>query len=757
MTSDKNLLSLDREWYLLRYPDVADSGVDPSYHFDTYGKDEGRLPNSRAEEILSGDGFDRTWYKRFYKEVLSKDLDPAEHYLFIGRVENKFPNADAAHRASLLAVFDPIWYLARNHDVAKSGVKPSEHFLKYGYEEGRSPNERLEPRAKWRNWFDPSWYTARYPEVVRFGLSPLEHYLRIGVYENRAPHSGAEDKEEWATIVDEDWYANRYSDVTASGLRPLDHFIKYGIISHRRPNASVKYCGEPVEFASVDIILNTATSDNVVLFVTFTPTGKLRPHIIHHLKAFRNSAVSIFLIIATNSPSVEPDEEIYSLVDVILKRENKGFDFAAWAHIFRMYPDLFYKKSVILANDSTFGPFNESAFGEMLKSMYDTKSAIVGLTGNEEFGWHLQSYFLLLKQAALTSPAFQNFIAGVVSFKNKEEVIYEYETRFTQEMTKQGLHCEALYASIDSTNPTYYRWRDLIESGFPYVKISVFLGDAVRRGVCGWRDQLQERGYDTIAADSVLAENYAIGTTDKFLDFSRGLISQRNALYNLHQFFASKSRIVLHTSRMPKISVVIVAYNRAEHLLSLINDIGSFQRFGEIELIIIDNGSSDETAHLCSLLSNASIITYSSPKNAVTILRDVAVKARTSTFLLLRDIIYFNTEVIDTAISTFSSLDSRKLITGSISDINNYAPSPYPSFSELRTERFINPDYSVFENTSGDAFDYISIFSRTCLERCVLTDGEPAGDLQSRSFLGDILTAADIEIEFDHRLGIVLV
>lgn len=757
MPHNDNLLAVDQAWYLSRYKDVAENGIGAEEHYQIYGKQEGRFPNTAAAEILTCDGFDRAWYGRFYSDIIAVGTDPTEHYLTSGKESGRFPNPESLQRASLLEMFDPIWYLARNRDVAKSGVKPAEHFLQYGYEEGRSPNERLESRARWRRWFDLSWYTARYPDAAHLSMSPLEHYLRIGIYEGRAPHPGADDREEWDKIVDGEWYAERYGDVAASGLSPLDHFIKYGIIAHRRPNAVTEICSDPVECASVEVIKHTVVSENVVLFVTFTPTEHLRPHIVHHLRAFKAAALSTVLIIATDSSTVEIDDEVHALATVILKRENKGFDFAAWAHAFRLYPDLFNKDSLIFANDSTFGPFNDDAFVEMYRKLHGSKADIVGLTSNDEFGWHLQSYFLLLKRTALRSTAFQNFMASVVSFQRKEEVIYEYETQFTQKMLGQGLHCEVLYDAIDATNPTYYRWRDLIERGFPYIKVSVLIGDAVKRGVGGWRGLLRERGYRTSDADRTLAENYLIGPPDKHLDFSRGLIAQRNALYNLHRFLASDASIAQTKVGTPKFCLVVVSHNRAEYLLSLLKEIRSYGNLDELELLLVNNGSNDETSELCSRLLGFPILNYPSPVDTATILRDAALKSQSPCFIILNNALYFDTKVIDAAKRLIDGLSDERAIAGSVKQIIGYAISPYPPRDETEHACFRRPVCSAFEDTGDEASDYLFIFNKACLDRCDLSETVSAADPELGMFLSRIFTKAGIRIEADPQLEIALI
>src|SRR5262249_11330348 len=59
--ADLNLIKrsglFDRDWYLARYPDVANSGMDPARHYLQYGASEGRTP---------GPDLDSAWYLSEY-------------------------------------------------------------------------------------------------------------------------------------------------------------------------------------------------------------------------------------------------------------------------------------------------------------------------------------------------------------------------------------------------------------------------------------------------------------------------------------------------------------------------------------------------------------------------------------------------------------------------------------------------------------------------------------------------------------------
>ncbi len=62
----------DADWYLESYPDVDISGVNPLWHFATFGGKEGRNP---------GPNFDTRRYLSDHPEATSLGLDAVSHFL----------------------------------------------------------------------------------------------------------------------------------------------------------------------------------------------------------------------------------------------------------------------------------------------------------------------------------------------------------------------------------------------------------------------------------------------------------------------------------------------------------------------------------------------------------------------------------------------------------------------------------------------------------------------------------------------------
>ena len=70
-----------------------------------------------------------------------------------------------------------------------------------------------------------------------------------------------------------------------------------------------------------------------------------------------------------------------SQVDGLFVRQAKGYDFAAWAHMLRLHPELFAAKIMYLTNDSVIGPIDQSEFSDVISQIRDSKADVIALTG----------------------------------------------------------------------------------------------------------------------------------------------------------------------------------------------------------------------------------------------------------------------------------------------------------------------------------------------------------------------------------------
>jgi GT2 family glycosyltransferase len=112
----------DVEWYLQKYRDVAEAGLDPITHYIEYGAREGRNPNPL---------FDTAWYLSYYPDVAAAGANPLAHYAEYGSREQEGRDPHPS--------FSTLYYYAQNPEVAAAKLNPLLHYLSEGKAAGRLP------------------------------------------------------------------------------------------------------------------------------------------------------------------------------------------------------------------------------------------------------------------------------------------------------------------------------------------------------------------------------------------------------------------------------------------------------------------------------------------------------------------------------------------------------------------------------------------------------------------------------------------
>ena len=244
----------------------------------------------------------------------------------------------------------------------------------------------------------------------------------------------------WREHFDGNWYLNTYPDVAEGGMEPFEHFLKYGLKEGRQPGPQTPIRGSssPVTEAEIYCHKPPAVRGEVALFATYSPNGRLKPHVRHYLDCLKRHNIGVILIVAADQPFVS-EADLVSVIDGMFVRQNQGYDFAAWAHVLRLHPELIDARILYLLNDSVFGPTNDASFGRLLRRLRDSRADCIGLTENYVWSWHYQSYFLAFKPRALRSSVFQKFIRDIVSFEDKQDVINQYELRVAWLLQTAGL------------------------------------------------------------------------------------------------------------------------------------------------------------------------------------------------------------------------------------------------------------------------------------------------------------------------------
>ena len=225
--------------------------------------------------------------------------------------------------------------------------------------------------------------------------------------------------------------------------------------------------------------LRKKISSELCLFVTYAPSNSLKPHVVGHVLALLDEGIDVVLIINSDLKSSDfaiPLSLISRLRGVYF-RENKGFDFGAWAQVAQLVHDFNDLDRMYWINDSIVGPFDIASYNELISKVKTIRSDLVGLTENFFPQYHLQSFFLVFNRRLLKDDIFFSFISSVLNLPTKQNVIDFYETELTGFITEYKFSCECLFQNRNYKDSfkdeTTRAWQSLIKRGFPFIKASV--------------------------------------------------------------------------------------------------------------------------------------------------------------------------------------------------------------------------------------------------------------------------------------------
>jgi lipopolysaccharide biosynthesis protein len=185
----------------------------------------------------------------------------------------------------------------------------------------------------------------------------------------------------------------------------------------------------------------------VAVFVHFDAAGVVQDYVLFYLAALRTAGFEIVLI--SNGQDLAPAAmaQVLPMCAHVLARDNIGYDFAAYRDGLAFLGDLSRFDTVVLANDSVYGPLFDL---RDILARCDPLIEVWGITDSWSGRYHLQSYFLLLQGEALRNPCLARFFAAVLPIQSKLWVVRHYETGFSQAMLRGGLRCGALFAYRDA-------------------------------------------------------------------------------------------------------------------------------------------------------------------------------------------------------------------------------------------------------------------------------------------------------------------
>jgi len=194
----------DAEWYGKRFPDVAQSTLDPLQHYMEVGMKQGRDPNPL---------FMSEWYFNRYLASAAEPPPPILHYIDSGASAGLAPHP----------LFHTSWYSNRNANIANFGGTLLEHYLTVGLKSGMSATPLI----------DPEWYLKTHPEAKNTGQNAFWHYLTVGASAGNNPNA----------FFDAASYGNQFPELKAGGQNPLSHYLEVGAAKGCDPSAEFSTLG----------------------------------------------------------------------------------------------------------------------------------------------------------------------------------------------------------------------------------------------------------------------------------------------------------------------------------------------------------------------------------------------------------------------------------------------------------------------------------------------------------------------------------
>ena len=194
----------DKLYYLSHNIDVFLAGVDPLWHYNTFGWHEGRDPNAL---------FDTSGYLAINKDVAAAGINPLDHYHQSGWHEGRDPSGS----------FDTLLYPIHNPDVAAIGMDPLAHYLAFGRPEGRAIYAAVGPRRRRlrrASTTSGTIRTLRRPASTRCSTTICSAGTRAAIRTPGSTRAG---------------YLSHYADVAAAGVNPLAHYRMFGWHEGRDP------------------------------------------------------------------------------------------------------------------------------------------------------------------------------------------------------------------------------------------------------------------------------------------------------------------------------------------------------------------------------------------------------------------------------------------------------------------------------------------------------------------------------------------
>jgi lipopolysaccharide biosynthesis protein len=225
---------------------------------------------------------------------------------------------------------------------------------------------------------------------------------------------------------------------------------------------------------SLENLQEFSTKDNVLIYAHYSNSKTPTYSESKQIEAFIEAGWKV-VVTTTNT---------YFTEDVTtLRKPNIGYDMGSWSTALLAIPELRNVNSIILMNNSFYGPIQD--IQPMLKTFVNKD--YWGMTKSQEFGLHMQSGIRGFSNKILQDNLVYDFITKIEIDQSKSideyrnSLIFKYEVGFPiSYVLAKGYKVGAMFHVEDfdglvGHDLTLSGWRMIVEKGAPFVKKSLAL------------------------------------------------------------------------------------------------------------------------------------------------------------------------------------------------------------------------------------------------------------------------------------------
>lgn len=227
-------------------------------------------------------------------------------------------------------------------------------------------------------------------------------------------------------------------------------------------------------------------AERLCFFAHYHPHGIAAEHVLIYLRAL--AAAGFAVVVLSTAMMVEEERaKLRATCALLIMRENIGLDFGGWIEAVRRFSPI-RADLLLFANDSVYAPVGDLA--GFIDRLTAPPADFYGVVESLEITPHLQSWFLLFRPSAYTSPAFLELLGQPIPpTMSKTEIIARYEVGLTGTLVAAGFRFHAAYrperdgviSAERHFNAGHLLWRRLItRARVPFLKIELLRDNPMR-------------------------------------------------------------------------------------------------------------------------------------------------------------------------------------------------------------------------------------------------------------------------------------